>query len=521
MSNSPLNLPISLGKAEPRRKGDFNKLCIVNLKLNPPIQILKIFILLIAINVYTFPQLEKLNPESGIRDLESGINKIISDPFFDHTLIAIDVFDLTDSITLFHINEKLLLRPASNMKILTSIAGLINLGKDYQFKTQLFHTGVIEEQTLLGDLFVVGGFDPNFKTEDLDSLVRIVQSLGIKNIEGGIYADVSNKDSLYWGKGWMWDDDPDPDAPYLSALNINDNSIEVFVQGSKIDSPAVVTLIPNTNFVTIENKSMTVSEGNANNFLITRDWVNRKNTIIVDGKVRKAPLNDSSEYKSKVNLLYPERYFLTLFKEKLEKEDIHIDKPIDIKRLEVNPIYLGSIYRSIDTVLSELNIDSDNLNAEMIVYTMAYKDSGAPATADDGLAAIKRFIDTLGFNHDSYSIADGSGVSHYNLVSAELLLETFKYIYYRRKDLFPLFYNSLAVAGVNGTLRNRMKSTSAQNNVRAKTGTLNGVSNLSGYVTAKNGHLLAFSILMQNFVEEHSKARSFQDKICMLLAEYE
>ena len=94
-------------------------------------------------------------------------------------------------------------------------------------------------------------------------------------------------------------------------------------------------------------------------------------------------------------------------------------------------------------------------------------------------------------------------------------------MYYDQKDLFELFYNSLPVAGIDGTLKNRMKNTYAQNNVHAKTGTLNGVSNLSGYVTAKNSHLLAFSILIQNYVDQSSEARSFQDKICILLAEYE
>jgi len=168
-----------------------------------------------------------------------------------------------------------------------------------------------------------------------------------------------------------------------------------------------------------------------------------------------------------------------------------------------------------------VNNDSDNLIAVILIYVMSYNDSGSPAIADDGLAAVKRFIDSIGSISDDYSIADGSGVSHYNLVSAELILKILKYFYYERKDLFPFFYNSLAIAGVDGTLRNRMKNTSAQINVHAKTGTLNGVSNLSGYVTAKNSHLLAFSIMIQNFVEDYSKARSFQNKICELLAEYE
>ena len=461
------------------------------------------------------------NLPAGRQGLESSINKIISDPFFTKTLIAIDIFDLTDSISLFKKNDQLLLRPASNMKLLTSAVSLMNLGKDYFFKTDLFHTGVIESDKLYGDIYIVGGFDPDFTEIDLDSLVRVIKSLGIKEVSGGIYGDISKKDSLYWGKGWMWDDDPEPSAPYLSALNINDNSIEVFVEGGKIDSQAVITLIPNTGFVAVENNSVTVSSGASEDYYVTRDWVDRKNKILVEGKIRKTSAIDSAENISRINLLYPEKYFLTLFKEKLELENIRIEKPINIQSLPRNAVYLTSIKRSIDTVLSDLNKESDNLNAEMLIYSMAYKDSGAPANADNGLAAVKRFIDSLGFNSANYSIADGSGVSHYNLVSSELLLELLKYMYYNQQKLFELFYNSLAVAGVDGTLKNRMKNTSAQNNVHAKTGTLNGVSNLSGYVTAKNAHLLTFSILIQNFVNDYSTARNFQNKICELLADYE
>lgn len=467
-------------------------------------------------SIKLFSQTEIRNPQSEIRNLVSGIEKIINHPFFDKTLIAIDIYDLTDSISLYKRNEKLLLRPASNMKLLTSAAALINLGEYYTFRTDLYHTGVIVGDTLLGDICVVGGFDPLFSSEDLDSLVVVIKSLGIKKITGGVYADISKKDSMYWGKGWMWDDDPEPSAPYLSALNINSNSIEVFVEGIETGKSSVVKLNPDTKFVDVENKSVRVSKRGSSEVLITRDWVNRKNTILVSGKLTKDEV-----YYSKVNLLYPERYFLTLFKEKLEQNGIKIEKPIYIKQLDKNPVYLASIYRTIDPVLSVVNKDSDNLSAEMLIYAMAYNDSGAPAVAVDGLAAVKRLIDSLGFNSGDYSIADGSGVSHYNLVSSELITSLLKYIYYERRDLFRPLYNSLAVAGVDGTLKNRMKKTTAQNNVHAKTGTLNGVSNLSGYVTAKNGNLLAFSVMIQNYVDESSTARNFQDRICELLAEYE
>jgi D-alanyl-D-alanine carboxypeptidase/D-alanyl-D-alanine-endopeptidase (penicillin-binding protein 4) len=495
------------------------------LNLKRTIFLIPIYFLVIVLKTFSQSDTQYLvsriqNLPAGRQDLEASINQIIEDPFFEQSVIAVDIFDLTDSITLFKHNEKLLLHPASNMKIFTSIAGLINLGEDYKFETELYHSGIIEGETLYGDLIVVGGFDPDLTIDDLDSLVRMVQSLGIKYIMGGIYADISRKDSLYWGKGWMWDDDPDPDAPYLSALNINDNSIEVFIEGSEIGTPAKVTLIPQTDFVEVINNTMTVSSSSPGKFTITRDWVNKKNTIIVEGAVQKVKVIDSTAYTEKVNLLYPEKYFLTLFKEHLGVAGIFAQNDVDIKSMTGNEVYLSSINRSIDTVLSDMDKESDNLNAEMIVYAIAYKDSGAPAIADNGLSAIKRLIDSLGFITEDYFIADGSGVSHYNLISSELILEALKYMYYTRKDLFDLFYNSLAVAGVDGTLKNRMINTSAEGNVHAKTGTLSGVSNLSGYVTSENGHLISFSILIQNFVEEYSAARSFQDKICVLLAGY-
>ena len=456
--------------------------------------------------------------QSGIKDVESSINKIIDDPFFERSTIAIDIFDLTDGISLFQHNNKMLLHPASNMKILTSITGLINLGEYYTFRTDLFHTGVIANDTLYGDIFVVGGFDPDFTTSDLDSLVRIVKSLGIKFITGGVYGDDSKKDSIYWGEGWMWDDDPAPSAPYLSSLNINDNSIEVSVEGTEVDSPANVILIPETDFVSVENNSKTVSAVQPNRFIIDRDWIGRKNKIIIEGEVRNAAVIDSTEHTEKVSLLFPEQYFINLFKEHLAKEGITIKRQPELKRLTENSVYLNSIFRSIDTVIVDLNKESDNLNAEMIIYAIAYKDSGAPAYAKDGLAAIYRLIDSLGLDSEDYHIADGSGVSHYNLITAELLVEVLKYIYYKKENLFDSFYNSLSVAGIDGTLERRMWNTSAEDNVHAKTGTLKGVSSLSGYVTAKNGNLIAFSVLIQNFVDSYSVARRFQDKICVLLS---
>jgi D-alanyl-D-alanine carboxypeptidase/D-alanyl-D-alanine-endopeptidase (penicillin-binding protein 4) len=217
-------------------------------------------------------------------------------------------------------------------------------------------------------------------------------------------------------------------------------------------------------------------------------------------------------------LLDPEKYFLTLFKEHLEKEKILSSSELDIKNLPDGSIYLAEINRSLENVLLNLNKESDNLNAEMLLYALALKDSSAPAIAKNGIEIIKSLIDSVGLDPDDYSLADGSGVSRYSLVSAELMIELLKYMY-NHSEFYP-FYNSLSVAGVDGTLEKRMKNTAAEGNVHAKTGTLAGVSSLSGYVSARNGNLITFAIMMQNFVEKISIARRLQDKICELLAKY-
>ncbi len=155
----------------------------------------------------------------------------------------------------------------------------------------------------------------------------------------------------------------------------------------------------------------------------------------------------------------------------------------------------------------------------MTLRALAYKYFGKPASAKNGIKMIDSLITIVGLNPSSYRIVDGSGVSRYNLITANLLVNVLKYFYIKKPQLYQVLYNSFPVAGVDGTLKRRMKNGLAYNNVHAKTGTLSGVSSLSGYLTAANNHKIIFSILIQNYTGHASKARSIQDKICEILSE--
>ncbi len=173
---------------------------------------------------------------------------------------------------------------------------------------------------------------------------------------------------------------------------------------------------------------------------------------------------------------------LTIFKEKLDSAGIKLLGNDIIKTAPDTSKYLFSFITPIDSVINYMNKHSDNLSAEMFLYVLSKKYFKGTASAEKGIKLIDSLITLADLDPENYRIVDGSGVSHYNLVSSELMLKILNHIYYSNPEIFLKLYNSFPIAGVDGTLKDRMKNTSAENNVHAKTGTLSGVSCLSGYV---------------------------------------
>lgn len=474
-------------------------------------------IYLLAVGFFFFSS--NVYPQLNRDQVNSSLDGIIKDDFFKTTTIAIDVYDLTANEYLYRFNENRLLNPASNMKLLTSAAGLVFLGPAYNFVTSVQYTGEIVNDILYGDLYVVGGFDPIFNSSNLDRFLEDIRKAGIKEISGNIYGDISKKDSLFWGWGWMWDDDPSTDAPYLSSLNINSNAIDVYVLGTAQGMKPEVKTAPGTEYVNIINSAVT-SSVDPQKIRITRDWRNRKNDIYVSGYILPPQFAIGDTVEASVNIYRPDLYFLNLFKECLLKSGIKITGELNLKKKPASSRWLSVFSRQYDSVINYMNKHSDNLSAEMVLYSLAASFNVYPVSARQGIHVIDSLLTLSGVLRNGYVLADGSGVSRYNLVSAEQILAVLKYMYVTDPYLFKIYLNSLPLAGVDGTLAKRMNDTDALGKVHAKTGTLRGVSCLSGYVTAKNDHLLAFSILEQNFIDETAFARYFQDKICQVLAEY-
>ena len=451
--------------------------------------------------------------QSKANYLSSKIDSLLQDDYFRNTILSCEIFDLTNDSLLFKKDEKILLHPASNMKILTTSTALYFLGSNYNFTTSLFYDGRIEGNVLKGNIYLKGGLDPDFTSDDLENFAEAVEDLGIESIEGNICSDVSVMDSLFWGNGWMWDDDPYMDFPYMTPLNINDDCVQIIVTPGEINQKPTVEILPHSLFYTFENDALTT--GDKSDLTITRDWIHRKNHFLIEGTVN---IEDEPDTVQR-NLVNTNLYAPTLLKEILYRDGINCFGIVDTQSVPQTAKKLYEFQRPFGQVIVNLLKTSDNLSAEMTLRALGLKFFGAPTSAKKGIKMIDSLITIIGLNPEEYRIVDGSGVSHYNLVNPELIVSDLKYFYFNRPELYNILRNSFPVAGVDGTLKHRMKTGLAYDNVHAKTGTLSGVSTLSGFVKSAGGDNIAFSIFVQNFVGSADTARNYQDKICEIIAE--
>ena len=440
--------------------------------------------------------------------LSQRLDALLNEEVLKTSEVGIAVFDLTTGESLYRYQDEKLYRPASVEKIITSVTALSQLGTGYTMDTRLCYTGKVVNDTLKGSLYLVGGFDPKFTDEDLNRLVEAIEQSGIHYITDTLAADISMTDSVYWGPGWSWDDTPSSFQPYLSPLMLNGGCVDVSVSPTQKDIKPRVTCSPVSDYYQVNNQAMSHSP-QAGKLKVTRNWLNNGNIITISG-------NSASSYTEKLNIFTSNDFFFQTFISRLRQKGIqarvntYADSP-------ANGITVTTIQRPLKEVLEEALKMSDNLYAESMFYHLAAKHTlRKRVTSDDGTDAVNAFMKaTLGFNPDHYKIVDGSGVSLYNYISPRLLLEYLKYAYYH-SDIFLPFYESLPIAGIDGTLQHRMKQTKAQGNVRAKTGTVTGISSLAGYAKAANGHQLAFVIINQNVLKA-AQARAFQDKVCGIL----
>ncbi len=456
------------------------------------------------------------NFSSGPKEvLNHEIDALLSDSAFTRTAVSIKVVSLDRNEVLYGRKSSLLLLPASTLKLFTTAGALGILDRNYAFKTTVY-ADTIDAGGVAGKIYLKGYGDPDLQTGDLDTLAIQLVRRGIYSIRDGICADASYFDDQIWGMGWMWDDEPDADEPMISALSVNKNCIELRVLPAlKIGDPAVLTLNPATSFVQVLNSTSTAADSIRHPFKIRRSSSLWPNTIIIEGEVL---LSDTLKTLP-VSLRRPELYAGQLLKESLMRQGISIGGSVTSGATPSHAACIAVHETSLDSVLIRELKQSDNLSAENILKTLSAQKYSLPASSKGGIYVVNQFMESIGIDTTQYCMVDGSGVSRYNLLSSDIIIQLLTQIH-KNSDLFKRFSAALPVAGVDGTLQSRMAGTNAQANLSAKTGTLKGVSCLAGYVASKDGEHLAFSIMMQNFLGSPDVYRDIQDKIGEILANF-
>ncbi|WP_458353477.1 D-alanyl-D-alanine carboxypeptidase/D-alanyl-D-alanine endopeptidase [Peribacillus frigoritolerans] len=416
------------------------------------------------------------------------------------------------------------LRPASNLKLLTSAAALETLGEDHVFQTELYLKGVQVGHVLQGDVYLKGKGDPTLLEKDFDELAASLKHRQVKLVHGDLIGDDSWYDDVRYSQDLVWSDEQEYYGAAVSALTASPNEdydtgtiIVEIAPGEKAGKRAKVKLEPETDYVKVINKTKTESADANKKIEVERSHGTQ--VITVTGTIPE----DAGVTKEWISVEDPTEYALSLFEKSMKKHGI---KVLGKRKKGKTPEGADMIGTHQSMPLSQLLIPfmkmSNNSHAEVLVKEMG-KEADGEGSWKDGLKVARNQLKSMGINMQTIMMRDGSGISQVNMIPAN---EITKLLYaIQEKTWFPAYLNALPIAGnenrmVGGTLRKRMKGTLAAGNVRAKTGTISGTSSLSGYVTTKRGEKIIFSIILNNFVDEKG-ITAIQDKIAVMLAEQE
>jgi D-alanyl-D-alanine carboxypeptidase/D-alanyl-D-alanine-endopeptidase (penicillin-binding protein 4) len=439
--------------------------------------------------------------------------------------------------TLYSHNAAKLFIPASNQKLVTSSVMLEQLGPDYRFRTVIAAQGTINAGTLTGDLAIVGRGDPtasdHMKGDAMTALREIADSLrqrGIQRITGNVIALGDAFPGPVAGAGWPWDGLDGASFAGVDELLFNEGlSILRVRPGARERDTAIVETGPSRTFPVVRVEALTIARdtstaaraargggrGNGRSPGGTRVFAfhdTATSIVVVRGQIA---LGDSATIALPQH--DPDAAYVAALTEALRERGIVVEG-------RAAPNWEGNqradslfAVRSVPLreILPAIMKPSQNQIAEAFLRTLGLERTGV-GTADSGRRVVERQFAEWKIPSDAFVVRDGSGLSRNDFISPEAIVSLLDVM--RRSPNFDLFFQSLPIAGVDGTVRTRMRDTPAQGNLHAKTGTLSMVRSLSGYVRTADGRLLEFSMLCNNWTAPQASVDRVQDAIGASLA---
>lgn len=419
--------------------------------------------------------------------------------------------------------EKALLNAASNVKIATTAAALALLGPEYRWKTVAYAPGQSGSPwlgaggELHGDLYVKGFGDPVLSAQDLSALAGDLSAHGLRRVRGALIVDESFFGHEHVGPAFDQRNDSAAFRAPSSATSLNGNVVAVTtIPATKAGTPARIVLDPPTPYLVVKGAVATVEKSAGALTVETAAEGDTRTAVTVSGGVR-VGTEPRTIYR---RVVHPDQFFAQTLRQLLAGRGIGFDRPM---RLGVVPTEGVRVVASHDSpplavVAHELGKRSNNFVAEQVMRTVGAEMVGRPGTWEKGAEAIARWLEAVGIPRGSYRLQNGSGLYDSNRLSAEQIVTVLRAAL-RDFRIASEFQASLALAGADGTVAHRMGGTAAERFVRAKTGTLQGTSCLSGYAASPGQPALVFSILM-NDLKAPAEGRKAQDRAAAILVAY-
>ncbi len=422
--------------------------------------------------------------EQRIQLLRDRLEAALHEAPLKRTRVGVEVMTASDGDVLYAHNAEKLFNPASNTKMLTTAAALTHLGGDFRYVTALYGPAPDHDGVVHGDVELRGSGDPSLSTTDLADLARTVAASGVTKIDGAVLADGRFHDAAHGGA-----------VSGDQALILNRNTYAVRVRPTEPGHPALVDVEPPLpDYVVVESRVTTVAGKRTRlRFDQRRDRDGVRLVITASGRV-----NDRSDALVRRRIGDSTLYAAAAVRQALRDFGVEVTGTLRVGTLAADTPLLAE-HRSVP--LSEIcrvsNKESNNFVADTIYKTVGGELYGLPGTFAKGTRAVDELLAPLGFGRGSYTIVNGSGLTHENRIQPSGLARLLRHLYFDL-SVAPEFMASLAVGGIDGTIRGRFLGTDAVGLVRAKTGTLSGVSALSGYV-GDTGEVLIFSIFVEGF----------------------
>jgi len=461
----------------------------------------------------SLPVAQKNQASEAICPAQLGtvIEAVINRPQFRRArwgILIVEPLQAKSRILYSHNSDRYFI-PASNTKLLTTAAALQALGSEFRIRTSVYDTGA-------GTLRVIGRGDPSLTDTQLRDLAQQLRRRGIRNIKR-LLVDNSYFQGDAIHPNWEWEDVQADYGASVNSLILNQNAVQLTLSPQKVGQPLSVSwsdAIAAKQW-RIENESMTAVAGTPDSLTVT--GVLGQPIRRIKGQLAV----DSEPIPLDLAILDPAQNFLEHFGRILAQEGIKVEKAsVESKISKVGEQELAAVQSPpLSVLLTETNQNSNNLYAEALLRTLQVADKTSPSSNSDstdrGLKQLKTTLTALGVNPESYVLSDGSGLSRHNLVSPEAIAQTLQLM--AQSPQARVYRASLPVAGVSGSLKNRFLNTAAQGNLQAKTGTVSGVSALSGYLEIPSYQPLVFSIIVNQSDQSSTTLRQAIDEIVLLL----